>query len=125
MNHPPTYIRTFLLHKVRKNCHFWTTNPPPMSLCNIKMAPYLDSNAISLESFRSFRGPLFRKLVTGQKLFLLFLYLIALIYLLLFLTCSEYFVPIGILVVLNEIYLIATSKLKSILFSKIDLSLFN
>jgi len=28
-----------------------------------------DSYTISLESFRSFRGPLFRKPVTGQELF--------------------------------------------------------
>ena len=31
---------------------------------------YLDSSTIILESFRSFRGPLFYKLVTGQELFL-------------------------------------------------------
>ena len=30
---------------------------------------HLDSYTISLESFRSFRGPLFRKPVTGQELF--------------------------------------------------------
>ena len=30
---------------------------------------HLDSYAINLESFRSFRGPLFRKPVTGQELF--------------------------------------------------------
>ena len=30
---------------------------------------HLDSNTISLESFRYFRGPLFRKPVTGQELF--------------------------------------------------------
>ena len=29
----------------------------------------MDSNTISLEPFRSFRGPLFHKPVTGQKLF--------------------------------------------------------
>ena len=34
---------------------------------------HLDSYTISLESFRSFRGPLFRKPVTGHELFLLFL----------------------------------------------------
>ena len=34
---------------------------------------HLDSFIISLESFRSFRGPLFRKPVTGQELFLLLL----------------------------------------------------
>ena len=34
---------------------------------------HLDSYTISLESFRSFRGPLFRKPVTGQELFLPFL----------------------------------------------------
>ena len=31
---------------------------------------HLDSYTISLESFRSFRGPLFRKPVNGQELFL-------------------------------------------------------
>ena len=30
---------------------------------------HLDSYTISLESFRSFKGPLFRKPVTGQELF--------------------------------------------------------
>ena len=40
----------------------------------IKLIPddqgnHLDSYAISLESFRSFRGPQFRKPVTGQELF--------------------------------------------------------
>ena len=30
---------------------------------------HLDSYTISLKSFRSFRGPLFRKPVTGQELF--------------------------------------------------------
>ena len=34
---------------------------------------HLDSYTINLESFRSFKGPLFRKPVTGQELFLLFL----------------------------------------------------
>ena len=34
---------------------------------------HLDSYKISLESFRSFIGPLFRKSVTGQDLFFLFL----------------------------------------------------
>ena len=34
---------------------------------------YLDSYTISLESFRSFRGPLFRKPVTGQDFFCCFL----------------------------------------------------
>ena len=40
MNHPPTYIRAFSLHKVRKNCNFLDHPPPPtpMSLRNIKMA---------------------------------------------------------------------------------------
>ena len=33
---------------------------------------HFDAYTISLESFRSFRGPLFRKPVTGQELFLLF-----------------------------------------------------
>ena len=37
---PPTpYIRTFLLHKVRGNCHFLDHPPTPMPLRNIKMAP--------------------------------------------------------------------------------------
>ena len=35
---------------------------------------HLDSSAISLESFRSFRGPLFRKPVTSQELFFAFSY---------------------------------------------------
>ena len=39
MNHPPTYVRTFLLHKVRENCHFLDHPPTPVSLRNIKMAP--------------------------------------------------------------------------------------
>ena len=30
---------------------------------------HLDSYTISLESFRSFKGPLFRKPITGQELF--------------------------------------------------------
>ena len=34
---------------------------------------HLDSYTISLESFRSFRGPQFRKPVSGQELILLFL----------------------------------------------------
>ena len=37
---PPTYVRTFSLHKVRENCHFLDHPPTPMSLRNIKMAPY-------------------------------------------------------------------------------------
>ena len=39
MNHPPTYVRTFSLHKVRENCHFQDQSPTPISLRNIKMAP--------------------------------------------------------------------------------------
>ena len=27
MNHPPTYVRAFSLHKVRENCHFLTPSP--------------------------------------------------------------------------------------------------
>ena len=38
-NHPPTYVRTFSLDKVRENCHFLDQPPTPMSLRNIKMAP--------------------------------------------------------------------------------------
>ena len=38
MNHLPTYIRTFSLHKVRENCHFLDHPPTPMSLRNKKMA---------------------------------------------------------------------------------------
>jgi hypothetical protein len=40
LNHPPTYVRTFSLHKVRENCHF-LDHPP--TLRSIKMAPYYDS----------------------------------------------------------------------------------
>ena len=39
MNHPPTYVRPFSLHKVKKNCHFLDHPPTPMFLRNIKMAP--------------------------------------------------------------------------------------
>ena len=38
-NHPPTYVRTFSLHKVRENSNFLDHPPTPMSLRNIKMAP--------------------------------------------------------------------------------------
>ena len=38
-----------------------------------KWYKHQDSYTIRLESFRSFRGPLYRKPVTGQELFLLFL----------------------------------------------------
>ena len=37
---PNHYIRPFLLHKVRENCHFLDHPPTPISLRNIKMAPY-------------------------------------------------------------------------------------
>ena len=40
LNHPPTYVRTFSLHKVRENCHFLDHPPTPKSLRNIKIAPY-------------------------------------------------------------------------------------
>ena len=43
MNHPPTYVRTFSLHKVKENCRFLDHPPTPMSLRNIKMAPNVDS----------------------------------------------------------------------------------
>ena len=69
MNHPPTYVRTFSLHTVRENCHFLDHPPTPMSLRNIKMAPYkftfhlLQANpledledAIELESRQSRNG---------------------------------------------------------------------
>ena len=36
---PPTYIRTFSLHKARENCHFLDHPPTSTSLRNIKMAP--------------------------------------------------------------------------------------
>jgi hypothetical protein len=36
LNHLPTYVRTFQLHKVRENCHFLEHPPTPMSLRNIK-----------------------------------------------------------------------------------------
>ena len=32
-------VRTFSLHKVRENCHFWDHPTTPTSLRNIKMAP--------------------------------------------------------------------------------------
>ena len=37
LNHPPTYVRTFSLHKVRENCHFLDHPPTPMSLRNKKL----------------------------------------------------------------------------------------
>ena len=49
LNHPPTYVRTFSLHKVRENCHFLDHPPTPMSLRNIKMAPYIDFFNFSTE----------------------------------------------------------------------------
>ena len=39
MSWGPTYVRTFLLHKVRENRNFLDHPPTPMSLRNIKMAP--------------------------------------------------------------------------------------
>ena len=39
LNHPPTYVRTFSLHKVRENWHLLDHPPTRMSLRNIKMAP--------------------------------------------------------------------------------------
>ena len=39
MDHPPTYVGTFSLHKVRENCHFLDHPPTPLPLRNIKMAP--------------------------------------------------------------------------------------
>ena len=55
----------------------WNRGPPKI-LNGIKLIlddqwNRLDSYTISLESFRSFRAPLFRKPVTDQELFLLFL----------------------------------------------------
>ena len=41
MNHPPTYVRTFSLHKIRENCHFLDHPPTPMSLRNKKMATFI------------------------------------------------------------------------------------
>ena len=38
-NHPPTYVRTFSLDKVRENCHFLNHTPTPVSLRSIKRAP--------------------------------------------------------------------------------------
>ena len=43
LNHPPNYIRTFSLHKVRENCHFLDQLPIPTHL---KMAPYLKRSAL-------------------------------------------------------------------------------
>ena len=48
--HPPTYVRTFSLHKVRKNCHFMDHPPIPMSLRNIKMDPKEQWRFISLSN---------------------------------------------------------------------------
>ena len=39
LNHPPTYVRTFSLHKERENCHFLDHPTTHMTLRNIKMAP--------------------------------------------------------------------------------------
>ena len=41
---PLTHLRTFLLHKVRENCHFLDHPPTPMSLRNIKIAPYVTTD---------------------------------------------------------------------------------
>ena len=39
-NHPPpTYVKTFSLHKVKENCHFLDHPPTAMPLHNTKMAP--------------------------------------------------------------------------------------
>ena len=51
MNHPPTYVRTFSLHKVRENCHFLDHPPTPMSLRNIKMAPKCEQYSLYLFTF--------------------------------------------------------------------------
>ena len=66
---------------------FGVRNRPVIGLCNrgplkilngIRLilddqGNHLDLYTIRLESFRSFKGPLFRKPITGQELFLLFL----------------------------------------------------
>ena len=48
--HPPTYIRTFSLHKVCKGKLPFSGPPTLMSLRNIKMAPYLSSFSKGYES---------------------------------------------------------------------------
>ena len=45
---PPTYVGTFLLHKVRENCHFLDHPSTLISLRNIKMAPYPGKYVLSI-----------------------------------------------------------------------------
>ena len=52
LNHPPTYVKPFSLHKVRENCHFLDHQPTPISLRNIKMAPKRVFEWIALSSWR-------------------------------------------------------------------------
>ena len=54
LNHPPTYVRTFSLHKLRENCHFLDHPPTPISLRNIKMAPYINPKCPSFFIKRMF-----------------------------------------------------------------------
>ena len=54
MNHPPTYVRTFSLHKIREYCYFLDHPPTPMSLRNIKMAPYFMIKFIYSETASQF-----------------------------------------------------------------------
>ena len=42
-NHPPTYVRKFSLHIVRENWQFLDHPATPMSVHNIKIAPYTRS----------------------------------------------------------------------------------
>ena len=44
---PPSHLRKdILLHKVRENCHFLDHPPTPLSLRNIKMAPWLECKKV-------------------------------------------------------------------------------
>ena len=67
------FIRVGLLYEIAKTSSW---NRGLLKILNgIKLilndqGNHLDSNTISLESFRSFRGQIFRKPVTGQELFL-------------------------------------------------------
>ena len=52
MNHPPTYVRTFSLHKVRENCYFLDHPPNPMTLRNKKMVPKVEKRCIYVPYFQ-------------------------------------------------------------------------
>ena len=54
LNHPPTYLRTFPLSKVKENCHFQDHPPTPMSLRNIKMAlnPWYKTESLFWQNYK-------------------------------------------------------------------------